>query len=204
MASALIGSTPAEWEEIPLGHLCELIAGAAIADDPQGAVPIVKPKNLVAGRVVGPADSTSAVEASQRVRYQIREGDLLAARTGSIGRVSLAAAEQEGWIIGTGIIRIRVRSDATADPLFLSLYLSHPAIKDWFATHSSGTAIPSINTKTLGSLPVSLPPLNIQQAIAQTLDALNQKILVHQLICQATAEVRDALLPLLLSGRVTP
>lgn len=97
------------------------------------------------------------------VRYRIRGGDLLAARTGSTGRVSLATA-----------------------------------------THSSGTAIPSINTKTLGSLPVALPSLTIQRAIGRTLDALNQKIAAHELICQATAELRDTLLPLLLSGRVRP
>lgn len=86
----------------------------------------------------------------------------------------------------------------------LYLRFMDPEAWEWFAAHSSGTAIPSINTKTLGSLPVSLPPLTIQLAIGQTLDALNQKIVAHESICRATAEIRDALLPLLLSGRVTP
>jgi hypothetical protein len=49
------------------------------------------------------------------------------------------------------------------NPLFLSFYLSHPAIKEWFTNHSSGTSI-----------------------------------------CLATAELRDVLLPLLLSGQVAP
>ncbi len=202
MVNALIGSTPEDWRERALGDFCELIAGTSIAEESLGTVPVVKPRNLVSGRVSGPTDYANPDEASRRARYRIRGGDLLAARTGSIGRVSLASAEQEGWLFGTGIIRIR--PDDHVDPLYLSLYLTHPAVREWFAAHSSGTAIPSINTKTLGSLPVALPSPAIQQAIGRTLDALNQKMAAHELICHATAQLRDTLLPLLLSGRVRP
>lgn len=202
MVNSLIGSTPDDWQEILLGDFCELIAGTSIAEDSYGTVPVVKPRNLVAGRISGPTDRTSPDEAAHRVRYRITGGDLLAVRTGSTGRVSLATAEQKGWVFGTGIIRIR--PDDRADPLYLSLYLTHPAVRDWFATHSSGTAIPSINTKTLRSLPVALPSRAIQRAIGQTLEALNEKMVAHDLVRQATAELRDTLLPLLLSGRIRP
>ena len=202
MVKALIGSTPEDWQERPLGDFCELIAGTSIVEDSLGTIPVVKPKNLVDGRVSGPTDCTTSDEATHRVRYRIRSGDLLAARTGSTGRVSLATVAQDGWVFGTGIIRIR--PDDRADPFYLSLYLTHPAVRDWIAGHSSGTAIPSINTKTLGSLPVTLPALTIQRAIGETLDALNQKIVAHELICQATAELRDSLLPVLLSGHISP
>ena len=203
MVNSLIGSTPDDWQEVPLGDFCELIAGTSITEDPHGTVPVVKPRNLVAGRISGPTDRTSSDEAAHRVRYRIAGGDLLAARTGSTGRASLATAEQKGWVFGTGIIRIRP-DDRAADPLYLSLYLTHPAVRDWFSTHSSGTAIPSINTETLRSLPVTLPSMPIQRAIAQTLEALNEKMVAHDLVSQATAELRDTLLPLLLSGRVRP
>jgi restriction endonuclease S subunit len=202
VVSALIGSMPEDWREIALGDFCELIAGTSIVEDPLGTVPIVKPRNLVSGRISGPIDYASHDETSRRARYQIRDGDLLTTRTGSIGRVSLASAEQEDWLFSTGIIRIR--PDEHANALYLSLYLTHPAVKEWFATHSSGTAIPSINTSVLSMLPVALPPPAIQESIGRTLDALNQKAAAHELIRQATAELRDALLPLLLSGRVRP
>lgn len=202
MVNALIGSMPEDWQEKPLSDFCELIAGTSIMEDSFGTIPVVKPKNLVAGRISGTTDCTTPDEATHRARYRIRGGDLLAVRTGSIGRVSLATAEQEGWVFGTGIIRIR--HDDRADPFYLGLYLTHPAVRDWFATHSRGTAIPSINTKTLGSLPVAFPPLTTQRAIGRTLDALNQKIAAHEQISQATADLRDTLLPLLISGRVRP
>lgn len=202
MVTALIGPMPSDWGERLLGEFCDLTAGASIAEDAAGTVAIVKPKNLVLGRVLGPTDCANSEEASRRDRYRVRDGDLLAARTGSTGRVSLATAEEEGWVFGTGIIRIRPRG--SVDPLYLSFYFTHPVVREWFAAHSSGTAIPSINTKTLGSLPVVLPPLGAQRAIGQTLDALNQQITAHEQVIQASAELRDSLLPLLLSGRARP
>lgn len=201
MVSTLIGPTPADWTENQLGNICELMPGATTFDDPRGSVPVVKPKNLVAGKVSGPSDRVGADVAERQSRYQVRTGDLLCARTGTIGRLALVTAEQSGWIFGTGLIRIRPSREV--DSLYLSLYLTHPGVQDWISRNAVGTAIRSINTRTLGSMPVSLPPLQIQRAIGQALDALNEKIAAHERICKSTAELRDALLPLLFSGRVT-
>ena len=79
--------------------------------------------------------------------------------------------------------RRRVREE------LLSLYFTHPAVQDWFSRDAGGTAIRSVNTRTLGSLPVSLPPPATQRAIGRTLDALNEKIAAHEQIL-----VRSALL----------
>ena len=96
--STLIGSMPTGWTEARLRDICTLIPGAATHDDPDGLVPVLKPRNLVAGRLVGPTDRMSAQEAAQRPRYQVQSGDILCARTGSIGRVGLATADQKGWV----------------------------------------------------------------------------------------------------------
>ena len=51
-------------------------------------------------------------------------------------------------------------------------------------------------------MPISLPPLSVQRAIGHALVTLNDSIEAHQRICETTAELRDALLPLLLSGEL--
>jgi restriction endonuclease S subunit len=194
-------STPAGWAEMSLRDICELVPGAPTHDEPDGPVPVLKPRNLIAGRLAGPTDRISAEEAAQRHRYQVRAGDILCARTGSIGKVGLADVEQEGWIFGTGLIC--VRPSQQADPQYLSLYLTHPAVADWIDRHARGTAIPSISSRVLGTLPVSFPSLSTQQAIGQAVKALNDKIEAHRQICETTAELRDALLPLLFSGQLS-
>jgi type I restriction enzyme M protein len=194
-------STAAGWEEASLAHICDLVPGAPTRDEPDGPVPVLKPRNLVGGRLVGPTDRTTAEEAVQRHRYQVRVGDILCTRTGSIGKVGLVEVEQEGWIFGTGLIC--VRPSQQVDPDYLNLYLTHPAVVDWIIRHARGTAIPSISSRVLGTLPVSLPSLSAQQAIGQAVRVLNDKIEAHQQICDITAELRDALFPLLLSGQLS-
>ncbi len=201
MMSTLIGPMPAGWTETRLKDICTLIPGAATHDDPDGLVPVLKPRNLIAGRLVGPTDRMSALEAAQRPRYQVHGGDILCVRTGSIGRVGLATADQTGWVFGTGLICIR--PSPQVDPQFLGFYFIHPAVKDWIARHAKGTAIPSISSQILGTLPVSLPPPPTQRAIGQALMAINEKIEAHKRICETTAELRDTLLPLLFSGQLS-
>jgi restriction endonuclease S subunit len=200
--SALVGSTPAEWGEVQLADICDLIPGAPTHDDPDGSVPILKPRNLMSGKLVGPTDTMNDAEAAQHLRYRVKAGDLLCARTGSVGRVGVAADEQAKWIFGSGLICIRVKSTSSVDPRYLALYFTHPAVSDWIARNARGTSIPNISSRVLGTLPVSLPPQAAQQAIGHTLTTLNESIEAHQRICETTMEIRDALLPLLLSGEL--
>jgi restriction endonuclease S subunit len=201
--SDLIGATPSTWATTRLSDICTLIPGASTPSDLAGAVPVLKPRNISAGKLAGPVDRISAEEAARRPRYQVRSGDILCVRTGSVGRVGLVAAEQGGWIFGTGLICLRPAEHV--DPQFLCFYLTHPAVTDWVARQARGTtAISSISAQVLGALPVSLPPLATQRAIGRALATLNDKIEAHQRICQTTTELRDALLPLLFSGELPP
>jgi restriction endonuclease S subunit len=199
--SALIGTTPTDWVETRLIDICTLIPGAPTYNDPQGSVPVLKPRNLMAGKLAGPTDRINVDEAAHHPRYQVQNGDLLCARTGSIGRVGLATPDQQGWIFGTGLICIR--PSPQVNPQFLGLYFTHPAVGDWITRHARGTAIPSINSKILGTLPISLPPMPVQRAIGRALTVLNEKIEAHQRICETTAELRDALLPMLFLGQLS-
>lgn len=198
----LIGAAPSDWTATSLADISVLIPGAHTPNDPGGSVPVLKPKNVVAGRVTESADGISAEEAALRPRYQVRSGDLLCVRTGSIGRVGLVAAGQQGWIFGTGLICIRPAQQV--DPQFLCFYFTLPAVTDWFTLQArQSTAIASISAQVLGTLPITLPPLAAQREIGRSLATLNDKIEAHQRICQTTAELRDALLPLLLTGQMS-
>jgi hypothetical protein len=52
----------------------------------------------------------------------------------------------------------------------------------------------------LGSLPVVVPPEAVQARIADTLGALDDKVVVHEQISRTTAALRDTLLPRLLAA----
>jgi hypothetical protein len=125
---------------------------------------------------------------------------MLCSRTGDLGRQALAGQEQEGGLVGTGCLRLRVRGPISA--AYLTYYLGHPAVRDWVNRNATGSAILSLNTKTLGLMPVILPPLAVQSVAAEVLGALDEKIAVYDEISRTTAALRDSLLPLLLVGPV--
>lgn len=200
----LLDVAPDHWAKAQLSELCELIPGAVTSESPNGSVPVVKPRNLASGKITGRTDLMEAAEAAGRPRYRIKSGDLLCTRTGTIGKTGLAEAAEEGWIFGSGIICIRLRRAAGIAPEFLSAYFMHPAVSDWISRQSRGTSIPHISAKVLGALPVSVPPLDVQQSIAHAIGTLNDSIEAHQRICETTAEIRDTVLPLLMSGELSP
>ena len=59
---------------------------------------------------------------------------------------------------------LRPRTD-TVSPEFLHWYLNQTAARNYFRTHSTGTSIPMLSIKTLGALPVPVPPLETQHRI---------------------------------------
>jgi len=200
MVNALIGNLPTGWGEVNLVEISDLRAGAATSGGSDGPVRVLKPRNLVGGRITGVVDRIDDKEAGRLTRYQLKAGDIACVRTGALGRHAPARPEHEGWLFGTGIIR--VRPSDRVDARYLDNYLSHPRVLDWLNRNAVGSPIPSISTAVLGTLPVALPPVEMQQWIGHTLDALSEKITAHERISRATAALRDTLIPLLLSGTV--
>ncbi|WP_371783391.1 restriction endonuclease subunit S [Streptosporangium subroseum] len=191
---ALIGDLPDGWHQVPLKEICDLVAGPSIPSAvSSGDFPVVKPRNVGDGRLVGVADGVEAEVAAELFRYRLMDGDVVCVRTGGLGRHALVTSEHEGWLFGTGMIRLRPGDQV--NPRYFNHYLSHPLVQDWFKRNAAGSAIPSISGRALGTLPVAIPPIEIQVAIGNVLGALDEKIAVHHQIGQATAELRDALLP---------
>ena len=53
---------------------------------------------------------------------KLRKGDIVYGRRGDIGRRALITAKEDGWICGTGCLRISL-GDTLLDPLFLYYFL---------------------------------------------------------------------------------
>lgn len=203
---SLIGIVPDSWAQAKLGDICDILAGPSgvrLTLEPRASsnIPVIAPRDLRNNKIA--EDGSTAVTpglADELARYRLSSGDVVCARTGDLGRQALASKGQEGWLVGTGCLRLRVRRPISAP--YLTYYLGHPAVRDWITRNATGSAIPSLNTKTLGSMPVVLPPAAVQSVVAEVLGALDEKIAIHDQISRTTAELRDALLPLLLNSQV--
>lgn len=177
-------ATP-DWEVTTLGEICRR-GGGDIQTGPFGSqlhaddyveegIPSIMPQDLVDGRIdVSGIARISHADAERLSRYRVREGDIVYSRRGDIRRRALIRDDQDGWLCGTGCLRVRVGKGAL--PHYISAYLGHPAVQDWIERHAVGATMLNLNTGILSSVPVALPSCAEQESIAAVLRVLDDKI----------------------------
>lgn len=211
-------NAPAEWPVVPLGELCEVVAGpggkrlpaqeragigpTSARDD---LVPIVTPREIRRYRITDQAGTGVGMDiAADLARYSIRQGDIVAVRTGELGQHAHVDGTHAGWLLGTSCLRLRPR-DRTLDSRYLLFYLSHPQVKDWILRNGSGSNPPSLAAAVLETLPAHLPPLDRQIAIGEVLSALDERAEQLRRAARTAADLLDsAVLPLMAGIPIDP
>ncbi len=139
-------------------------------------VPSIMPQNISQDRVdEGGIARITPGDAERLSRYLVKPGDIVYSRRGDVERRALITEKENGWLCGTGCLRVRF-GEGVVDPRYASYFLSHPASREWVVRHAVGATMPNLNTSILGALPFLLPPTNEQRAIAAVLGALDDKI----------------------------
>lgn len=187
MAGDLInGEIPEHWEFTTLGEICQR-GGGNIQTGPFGSqlhasdyvpvgVPSIMPTNIGENRIVEDGIVRITEEDANRLgQHRLRAGDIIYSRRGDVEKRALIREREEGWFCGTGCLKVRLGS-GVVDPLFASLFLGHPAIREWIVRHAVGATMPNLNTSIMSAVPFALPPLSEQKAIAAVLGALDDKI----------------------------
>jgi type I restriction enzyme S subunit len=186
MLEKLLGPVASGWHYLPLGEVCQR-GGGEIQTGPFGSqlhaadyvpigIPSIMPQNIGDNRIVEADIARITLADAQRLsRYRVRPGDIVYSRRGDVERRALIREHEDGWLCGTGCLRVRV-GHGVADPVFAVYYLSHPAVREWIVRHAHGATMPNLNTSILSACPFVLPPLADQLAIASILGALEDKI----------------------------
>ncbi len=180
------GDIPNHWEFTTLGDVCER-GGGGIQTGPFGSqlhasdyvlvgIPSIMPTNIGENRIIedGIVRITEA-DANRLGQHRLQAGDIVYSRRGDVEKRALVREREVGWLCGTGCLKVRLGS-GVVDPLFASLFLGHPAIREWIVRHAVGATMPNLNTSIMSGVPFALPPLAEQQAIAAVLGALDDKI----------------------------
>ena len=107
-------------------------------------------------------------------KYVLKTGDIVFSRVGSVDRCSYVDEEHNGWMFSGRCLRVRATTQI--DPLYLYYFFCLESTRDFVRNIAVGATMPSINTKLLGEVPVSIPDLDIQKAIATVLSAVDDKI----------------------------
>ena len=170
------------WEIAKLGDISKNIQtgpfGSQLhqSDYSECGIPVVMPKDLVGGKISG--ESIARVDKThveRLCRHKIEVGDILYSRRGDVGRCAHVTKKEEGWLCGTGCLRVTIDSEK-ADSRFVFFQLQHPDTVGWVEKHAVGATMLNLNTTILSSVPIRLPALEIQKRIADILSAYDDLI----------------------------
>lgn len=174
------------WTVRTLGEICDEVGGV-IQTGPFGSqlhesdyveegVPVVMPKNILDGKIdTSDIAFISDEEAARLQRHKMSIGDIVYGRRGDIGRRGLIGARENGWLCGTGCLRVSL-GDRVIDPSYLYYFLGQQAVVGWIANQAVGATMPNLNTGILRSVNVRYPALPLQRRIASILSAYDDLI----------------------------
>lgn len=139
-------------------------------------IPVIMPKDIIDGKVDSSNIAAVSEETARRLsRHMIKEGTIILPRRGEISKRAFIPASQEGWLCGTGCLKIELKGTEVL-PKFLHYYLGQSRTSDWLEQHAVGTTMLNLSTKIVENLPIVYPALAVQQRLVDVLACYDELI----------------------------
>ena len=124
-------------------------------------------------------------------KYVLCEGDIVFSRVGSVDRCSYVDSNHSGWMFSGRCLRVRP-SDKLY-PLYLYYYFCMESTKRFVRNIAVGATMPSINTKLMGEVEISVPSIDTQKRIVTILSSIDDKIELNAVINENLEQQAQAL-----------
>lgn len=133
--------------------------------------------------------------------YRMRAGELVFARTGASVGKSYLYDPRDGELVYAGFL-INVAPDPTRlNPKYLSLFAQSKEYWDWIARTSVRSGQPGVNGQEYAQLPIPLPNIAVQNAIAEAMTDVDDLIAVLERKIAKLQAVKQGVMQQLLTGR---
>ena len=124
-------------------------------------------------------------------KYVLCEGDIVFSRVGSVDRCSYVDSNHSGWMFSGRCLRVRPSN--ILYPLYLYYYFCMESTKRFVRNIAVGATMPSINTKLMGEVEVSVPSIDTQKRIVTILSSIDDKIELNAVINENLEQQAQAL-----------
>lgn len=115
----------------------------------------------------------------QDTNIQVKNGDVLITKDGTIGKVAYIRGLEKPATLNTGVFVIKGK-DKNVINLYLYHYLAAPFLLDYASKQATGGTIKHLNQNVLVSFPIPLPKVKEQQKIGNFFRNLDYLITLHQ------------------------
>ena len=173
-----VGAIPEGWNVARLGDISDWMrygTSRRCHPQPQG-LPVLRIPNVINSSINTADLKFVEMDKKEADRYRLQVRDLLFVRTNGqreyVGRCAVYEGEPEHCLFASYLIGVRVRPDEVlAD--YIRLYALTPAGRRFLSGRASGAADGkfNINTQTLRSVMLPVPPIEMQRRIVHAVDA---------------------------------
>ena len=197
-----LGPIPEGWEVKPMGKLCNKPQYGYTASAKNEAV---GPKFLRITDINKKAwiewESIPYCEiiGQDFDKYRLYEGDILIARMADPGHGCMIEEKQQA-VFASYLIRFRPLQKRYAR--LLQYWLRSDAYWELVRERGGGTTRVSLNAKVLSEFSLTVPTCHLIDAFAKQVDSLRVGVVANSIESRALTDLRDTLLPKLLSGKV--
>lgn len=172
------------------------------SDYTETGIPVVMPKDIKGNRVVTDGIARIPPSVSERLsKHIVRAGDVLYGRRGDIGRRAYVSGREEGWLCGTGCIRLRP-DPVKVVPDFLFEALGTDAALHEVRSRATGATMLNLSANVMKQVPVLIPPKALQMEFSEYSQSVRTLRAQLEEQTQKLREARDLLLPRLMDGRI--
>ena len=174
------------WPVYSLGLLIEA-DGGVLQTGPFGSqlkqaeyaeygIPVIMPKDIENGQVNTKTVARVPEATADRLsRHKMRAYGIILPRRGAITKRAFMHPDQEGWLCGTGCIKIEA-TGRRIWPKYLYYYMGTVESVDWLERNAVGSTMLNLSTEIVSRLPLACPDIETQKQIADILSAYDDLI----------------------------
>jgi type I restriction enzyme S subunit len=177
----------------PLSDLCDPARGITygivkVGEYTPGGVPVIRGGDIRDNQIVFNDEKRVSQEVSNSFsRTVLRGGEIVLNLIAEPGHSAIVPYAMKGFNVSRDVAVIPLAE--TVNHQFVNYYLKSPAAFAWLATRLQGSVTQKINLSTLRDLPVPLPTRRDQDAIADVLTAIDDKIECNDRIRRTSANL---------------
>lgn len=171
-----------------------------------GGIPFINPSHIHAGRLVPSDGETVSARTAQRLaRFRLRAGDVIVGRKGALGRSALVTCREDGWLVGSDSIALRVDPTLVL-PEFAAALLRTTSVRSGLLARSSGATLANMNERSL--LDIRCPDLHrdAQELGVRLLQEADKAASLKDAVISSTrarlADYRNALITEAVTGQL--
>ena len=206
-----VGVIPEEWKSPTVRGLASSARNAIVGgpfgsdlvsrDYVEHGVPVIRGQNMSGQWVSGNFVFVTPAKAKSLEANLARPGDIVFTQRGTLGQVSLVPEKPfESYLVSQSQMKLSVNREV-ADPLFFFYVFTSEKQQELIRGGTIQTGVPHINLGILRGIPVQLPPLPEQRAIAGALSDVDALIGALDQLIAKKRDLKQAAMQQLLTGQ---